>query len=150
MNFGFLCAFLSEFCRPELLQRGDPMKQNFKYFQKQKWILPTIRAWKVDEKNGVVYLFLMCRSWVMVLKMLKMGHFFQFLCWSEWNSGMFREIWRSVSERSRCALSENGMVCRVLSNGLGDIRKRIFKKVLTRQKIDIFFKVLTTSGDNFS
>ena len=42
--------------RPEWLQRGDPMKLDFGIFQIVKWILPTIRARRVDEKNGVACL----------------------------------------------------------------------------------------------
>ena len=30
------------------------MKINFDHFQKQKWMLQTVRAGKVDEKNGVI------------------------------------------------------------------------------------------------
>ena len=31
---------------------GEHMKINFDYFQKQKWMLQTVRAEKVDEKIG--------------------------------------------------------------------------------------------------
>ena len=37
-------------------QRGDHMKMNVDYFQIQKWMSETIRAKKVDEKNGVICL----------------------------------------------------------------------------------------------
>ena len=34
-------------------QNGDPMKMNFDNFHIQKWASQTLRAQKVDEKNGV-------------------------------------------------------------------------------------------------
>ena len=52
-------------------QRGDPMKMNLDNFQIQKWISQTVRAQKVDEKNGVICLVLFFPSWVMVLKLPK-------------------------------------------------------------------------------
>ena len=57
---------------------GHHMKMNFEYFQIQKWMLQTIRAEKVDEKNGIICLVSMFTSWVMVLKPSKKVHFFQF------------------------------------------------------------------------
>ena len=51
-------------------QTGDHMKMNFEYFQIQKWMLQTVRAEKLDENNGVIYLVSMFPSWVMVLKLL--------------------------------------------------------------------------------
>ena len=47
------------------------MKINLEYFQIQKWMLETIRAGKVDVKNGVIYLVYMFPSWVMVFKLSK-------------------------------------------------------------------------------
>ena len=37
-------------------QSGDHMKMNFDYFHIQNWMLQTVRAEKVDEKNGVIRL----------------------------------------------------------------------------------------------
>ena len=39
-------------------QRGDQMKMNFEYLQNiiQNWLLETVRAGKVDEKNGIICL----------------------------------------------------------------------------------------------
>ena len=37
-------------------QREDPMLMNFDNFQIQKWIPQTVRAQKVDEKNGLICL----------------------------------------------------------------------------------------------
>ena len=58
--------------------RGDHMKTNFQYFQIQKWILQTVRLQKVDEKNGVICLVCMFPSRVMILKLSKKVHFWQF------------------------------------------------------------------------
>ena len=37
-------------------RKEDPVKMNFGNFQIQKWVSQTVRAQKVDEKNGVVCL----------------------------------------------------------------------------------------------
>ena len=42
--------------------KGDHMKMNFEYFQIQKLMLQTVRAEKVDEKNGVICLVSMFPS----------------------------------------------------------------------------------------
>ena len=39
--------------------RGDHMKINFDYFQLQKRMLQTVKAEKLDEKNGVICLVFM-------------------------------------------------------------------------------------------
>ena len=60
------------FYRPEGPKGGgDTMKKNFDIFQIQKWILQTVRAQKVDEKNVVICLVSFFLSWVMVLKLPK-------------------------------------------------------------------------------
>ena len=41
-------------------------------------MLQTVRAEKIDEKNGVICLVSMFTSWVMVLKLSKKVHFLQF------------------------------------------------------------------------
>ena len=56
-------------------QRGDPMEVKFDIFQNQKQMLPTFRARKADEKNGVVCLVCSFCLRVMVLKMSKLVHF---------------------------------------------------------------------------
>ena len=63
------------------------MKLNFDYFQKQKWVLQTVRALKVDEKNGVICLVSMFPSLVMVLKMLKIDQILHFYADVSKNSG---------------------------------------------------------------
>ena len=52
-------------------QRRDPMKMNLDNFQIQQWLSQTVRAQKVDEKNGVICLVPFFPSWVMVLKLPK-------------------------------------------------------------------------------
>ena len=44
---------------------------NFEYFQIQKWMSQTVRAEKIDDKNGVISLVSMFLSRVMILKMSK-------------------------------------------------------------------------------
>ena len=51
---------------------------NFDYFQIQKWMLQTVRAEKVNEKNGVICLVSMFHSWVMVFNLSKKIHFLQY------------------------------------------------------------------------
>ena len=47
------------FYRPEHNAKGDIMELNFEGPKIQKWNIPTDRAWKVDEKNGVICLVIM-------------------------------------------------------------------------------------------
>ena len=47
------------FYRPEHNAKGYLMGLNFEVLQIQKWNIPTDRAEIVDEKNGVIYLFIM-------------------------------------------------------------------------------------------
>ena len=61
------------------------MKMNFDYFQIQKWMLQTVRAEKVDEKNGVICLVSMFPSWVMVFKLSKKGIFYNSVLTSAWH-----------------------------------------------------------------
>ena len=49
-------------------KRGEHMEMNFDYFQIQKWMLQTVGAEKVDEKNGVICLASMFPVCIMVLK----------------------------------------------------------------------------------
>ena len=44
---------------------------NFEYFQIQKWMSQTVRAEKIDDKNGVISLVSMFLSRVMILKLSK-------------------------------------------------------------------------------
>ena len=102
-------------------QREDHMKMNFDYFQIQKWMLQTVRAEKVDEKNGVICLVSMFPSWVMVLKLSKKVHFLQFCADLSKKSKSVKAIYIYASESSHYTLSENGMVYRGLSHRSWDI-----------------------------
>ena len=67
----------------------------------QKWNIPTDRAQRVDEKNGVVFLGIMFTLGVMVIKMSKMAYFLYFLLWQKLT------VWAkylSTSERSSLGL----------------------------------------------
>ena len=44
----------------------------------QKWTIPTDRAWRVDQKNGVIYLIIMFASGVTVIKVSKIAQFLYF------------------------------------------------------------------------
>ena len=89
-------------------QRGDHIKMNFGYFQTKKWMLQAVRAEKVDEKNGVIFLVSMFPSWVMICKLSKKVHFLQFCA--------------DLSKKSsHYTLSENTMIYRGLSHRSRDI-----------------------------
>ena len=102
-------------------QRGDHIKINFDYFQIQKWMLQTVRAEKVDEKNGVICLVSMFPSWVMVLKLSKKVHFLQFCADLSKKSKSVKAIYIYASESSHYTVSENVMVYMSPSHRSGDI-----------------------------
>ena len=58
-------------------QRKDHIKMN-NHFEIQKWTLQTVRAEKLDEKNGVICLVSMFLSRVIVLKLSKKVYLLQF------------------------------------------------------------------------
>ena len=93
-------------------QRGDHIKMNFDNFQIQKWMLQTVWAEKVDEKNGVTYLVSVFPSWVMVHKLSKKVHYMQFCADLSKKSNSIKAIYIYASESSHFTLSENGMVYR--------------------------------------
>ena len=45
------------------MQRGYPKELNFEGLEMQKWNIPTDRAQRVDEKNGVICYFVYSRSY---------------------------------------------------------------------------------------
>ena len=118
------------------------MKMNFEYFQIQKWMFQTFRAEKVDEKNGVLCLVSKFRSWVMVLKLSKKVHFLQFCADLSKKSKYFKAIYTYASERSRYALSENGIVYYAATYYFGDIRVWSRKALLNFCWASIFFDIL--------
>ena len=72
-------------------------------------MLQTVRAEKVDEKNGVICLVSMFPSWVMVFKLSKKVHFLQFCADLSKKSKPIKAFYICASKRSRYALSENGI-----------------------------------------
>ena len=94
------------------------MKTNFDIFQIQKWISQAVRAHKLDEKSGVIYLVSFFPSWVMVLKLPKIMHFCKLV-----KSKSIKAIYLYPSERPYHALSENSMFYRGLSNSSRDIEE---------------------------
>ena len=86
------------FCRPEQIAKN---------FKMQKSNIPMDRPWRVDDKNGVIYLVIMFTPGVMIIKMSKNGSFFVF---SADYSPKSVTVWGkqlSSSERSYLALFEN-------------------------------------------
>ena len=77
-------------------------------------MLQTVRAEKVDEKNGVISLVSMLHSWVMVLKLSKKVHFLQFSADLSQKPKSVKAIYIYGSENSCYSLSENDMVYRGL------------------------------------
>ena len=57
----------------------------------QKLNLPTDRAQRVDEKNGIICLVIMLASGVIVIIMSKMAHFLYFLLMPANNQSQFGE-----------------------------------------------------------
>ena len=78
-------------CRPELTKEG-PHGNGFSNFQIQKWVLQTVRAQKVDGKNGIIFLISIFLSWVMVLKLPKIVHVFKFVLTSARNLNILKEF----------------------------------------------------------
>ena len=73
-----------------------------------KWNIPTDRAQRVDEKNGVICLVTMHTSGVMVIKIAKMADFLYSLLAPAKNQSQFGQ---NIYKRSYLALSENAMNC---------------------------------------
>ena len=94
---------------------------NFECFQIQKWMLQTVRAEKVDEKNGVICLVFMFPSWAMVCKLSKKVHFLQLCADLSKTSKPLKAIYIYASESCLSTLSENGMVYRGPSHRSWDI-----------------------------
>ena len=99
------------------------MKTNFDIFQIQKWIPQTVRAQKVDEKNGVICLVSFLPSWVMVLRLSKIVHFLQIYADISKKSKCIKAIYLYSSERPYHVLSKNSMFYRGLSNSSQDIKE---------------------------
>ena len=102
-------------------QRGGTSKWDFDYFQVQKWMLHTVRAKKVDEKNGIIYLVSMFPSRVMTCKFPKKVHILQFCGDLSKKSKSVKASYIYASESSHYTLSEKAMVYRGLSHHSWDI-----------------------------
>ena len=73
-------------------------------------MLQTVRTEKVHEKNGTICLVFMFFSLVKVLKLLKKVHCLQFSADFHKKFNCKKAIYLYAFERSRYALSENGIV----------------------------------------
>ena len=118
------------------------MKMNFEYFENQKWILQTVRSENVNRNNGVICLTPMFPSWVMVLKLSKKVHFLQFCADLSKKSKSIKAIYIYASERSRYALSENGIVYYAMTYCFGDISVLSRWILLNFCWVSIFFYIL--------
>ena len=63
------------------MQRGTEFSRSWM----QKWNTPTARAWRADEKNGVIFLVTLFTPWVMVIKLWRNGSFFVLSCRGQQN-----------------------------------------------------------------
>ena len=111
------------------------MKINFEYFQFQKWILQTVILEKLDRKNWVICLVPMFPSWDRFLKLSKKVYFLQFCADFSKKSNSITAIYIYASERSRYALSENGIIM-LMTYCFRDI------SVWSRRIFSIFFDIL--------
>ena len=82
----------------------------------------TVRAERVDEKNGIICLIFMFSSRVMVLKLSKNVAFLQFCADLRKKSKYVKAVYIYESERSCRAPSENAIVCYAMIYCFGDIK----------------------------
>ena len=70
------------------------LKMNLKYFQIYKWMLQADRTEKVDKKVVVIFIgvVFMFSCWVMILKLSKKVHFFNFVLTSAKKSNMLKQF----------------------------------------------------------
>ena len=104
-----LTAFTSEiqvFFRPECT-KGWPHKNEFWPCLNAK-VSFLNRAWKADEKNGVISVVFISPFLFMVLKLSKIVSFLQLFADISKKSKALLAIYVYASESSRFALSENG------------------------------------------
>ena len=119
------------------------MKMSFEYFQFQKSILQTaVRSEKVDEVIGVICLVSTFPSWVIVLKLSEKVHFLQFCADHSQKFMSIKGIYIYASERSRYALSENGIVYYAMTYCFGDISVWSRRILLNFCWVSIFFDIL--------
>ena len=119
------------------------MKMSFEYFQFQKSILQTaVRSEKVDEVIGVICLVSTFPSWVIVLKLSEKVHFLQFCADHSQKFMSIKGIYIYASERSRYALSENGIVHYTMTYCFGNISVWSRRILLNFSWVSIFFGIL--------
>ena len=97
------------------LSKGEPHENEFWVFSNSE-INVTVRAEKVDEKNGVICLVSMFSSWVMVLKLSKKWYFLELCADLSRKPNSVKTFYMYASESSHYFLSENGMVDKSLSH----------------------------------
>ena len=114
--------------RPEHNAKGSPMELNFEGLEMQDWNIPTDRAQRLAEKNGVICLVIMFTSRVLVIKNVKNGPFFMFSADDSKKSVTLWAKYLSVPERSYCVLSENDMVNRLWGYRSWDNEGRIIER----------------------
>ena len=95
------------------------------------------------KKNGVICLVSMFPSWVMVLKLSKKVHFLQFCADLSKKSKSIKAIYIYASERSRYALSENGIVYYAMTYCFGDISIWNWRILLNFCWVSIFDILIT-------
>ena len=98
------------------------MKNNLEYFQIQKWMSQTIRTEKLDGKNEVICLVSIFPSRVMVRKLSKKVHFFQYSDDLSKKSKYIKAIYIYAPERAPWILSENGIIYNAMIYCFRDIR----------------------------
>ena len=84
-------------------------------------------------------------SWVMVLKLFKKVHFLQSFADLSKKSKSIKAIYLYASERSRYALSENGIVYYALTDCLEDIAVSSWRILLNFCWVIIFFDISITN-----
>ena len=101
---------------------------SFDNFQIRKWMLQTVGAEKVDEKNRFICLAFMFSSWIMNLELSKKVHFLQFCADISKKPESVKAIYIYASESSHYTLPENDIVYRGLSHPSFDISDQNIKK----------------------
>ena len=106
-------------------------------------MIQTVRAEKIDEKNGVICPVSMFPSWDMVLKLSKTVNFLQFCPDLSKKYKFIKAIYMHASERSRYALSETLRIFYyAMTYCFGDIRVWSWIILLNFCWVSIFFDVL--------
>ena len=81
----FLEKFDGHILQIRMDQMGDHIKMNFEYFQIQKWMLQTVRAEKIDEKNWVIchYTYFHVSFFSYGPQIVQKSTFYAILCWPQ-------------------------------------------------------------------